>query len=310
MPSPGDLAGVITCTPLKTSAYTADPGDYVRADTTSGSFTVTLPANPPKATVIGIKQIATSGGNTTTVACSGADVFNKTGGSTSLTLTLQGQGVQMLYKSGIWLVTADDLPLSGLDSRYAPYGGGGSYAAGGLTPASNGLLAWNFPPYTVRSSDHAASVTAGLLYVSMITVPVACTVTNLVYGMVQAGTGLTPGGNFAGLFYGPSGATPYGLVAATADQTANFGLADGTPVTAPLTSPQGIAAGTYYGGWFFTGSGTAPVPGYGDTPFANIGLAGAPYVSATGTSGLTTAMPPVIGTQAGNGYFVTWFGLS
>ena len=72
--SPGSTsASVITATPVQTSAYAANPGEFVRTDTTGGSLTVTLPPSPPANTVIGVKQVATPGPNTTTVACSGAD---------------------------------------------------------------------------------------------------------------------------------------------------------------------------------------------------------------------------------------------
>ena len=37
MPSPGDLAGVLACSPVTTSAWAARPGDYVRTDATSGT---------------------------------------------------------------------------------------------------------------------------------------------------------------------------------------------------------------------------------------------------------------------------------
>ena len=139
MPLPGDLATVLTTTPVQTSAYTANPGEYVRTDTTGGSFTVTLPAAPQASTVVGVKQVAVTSPNVTTIACSGADAFNRTGGGTTMTLTLSSQGAQFTYKSGVWLITSDDLPLSQLDLRYAPYGSSGA-ATFGSTAALNATL--------------------------------------------------------------------------------------------------------------------------------------------------------------------------
>jgi hypothetical protein len=143
MPSPGDLATVTVPTPVITAAYTASPGDFVRTDTTNGSLTVTLPLSPPQNTVVRVKQIAVSGSNTTTVSTSGADVINKVGGGTTLTLTLLSQGTELQYNSGIWLVRGDDLPLGQLDARYLASGSGvtsvtagdASIVAGGTSTA-------------------------------------------------------------------------------------------------------------------------------------------------------------------------------
>lgn len=110
-------------TAVKTGNYTAVAQDAVPCDTTSGSFTVTLPNAPADKTRVWVKQVIQGGTNTVTVACAGSDVFNKTGGATTLTLTLLAQAVMLQYKAigGIWYVQADDLPLSQLDSRYASY---------------------------------------------------------------------------------------------------------------------------------------------------------------------------------------------
>ena len=42
------------------------------------------------------------------------------GGNTTLTLPLLNQGATFTYKSGVWLITAGDLPLSGLDAGTRP----------------------------------------------------------------------------------------------------------------------------------------------------------------------------------------------
>lgn len=110
----------LIATAVKTGPYTAVAGDYIPVDASSGSVTITLPTAPVDKTKIGVKMIATSGSNTTTISTGGSDVFNKTGGSTSIALSLLNQGVILQYKSstGIWYVTGDNLPLSQLDSRY------------------------------------------------------------------------------------------------------------------------------------------------------------------------------------------------
>jgi hypothetical protein len=120
MAGPGDLALAFAATPVKTAAYAAQPGDFVRTDASAGPVAVALPYNPPAGTQVGVKQVATAGGNTTTVTCSGSDSYNRYGGGTSLTLTLAGQGTVLQYGAGIWLVKSDDLPLAQLDLRYPP----------------------------------------------------------------------------------------------------------------------------------------------------------------------------------------------
>jgi hypothetical protein len=113
-------AVTLTPTAVKTSAYTAAPSDLVPVDTTSGNVTITLPSAPADKTLVAVKQVTQGTGKTATVACGGTDVFNKTGGGTSLTLSLTAQGAIFQYQAsgGIWFITSDDLPLSQLDTRY------------------------------------------------------------------------------------------------------------------------------------------------------------------------------------------------
>lgn len=113
-------------TPVKTSAYTASPGDLVPVDTTTGPVAVTLPTAPADRSIVAIKMIAQASGNTVSLACGGADVFNKVGGPTTGTLTLLNQGIVVQYSAAnaVWYVSSDDLPLSQLDGRYLALSGG------------------------------------------------------------------------------------------------------------------------------------------------------------------------------------------
>ena len=108
----------LTQTAVQTSAYTASPNQIVPVDTTSGSVTVTLPQGAPSGSVVAVKMVTLGGSNTVTISAVSGDVFNKNGGGTSLTLSLLDQGVILEYQTGIWIVLADDLPLSQLDARY------------------------------------------------------------------------------------------------------------------------------------------------------------------------------------------------
>lgn len=111
----------LTPTAVKTSAYTAAVNDMVPADASAGAFTVTLPSAPADKSRVVIKKIDSSS-YVVTVAAGGSDVFNVAGGSTSLSLSLQYQGVQLQYKASgaIWYVVSTDVPLGALDTRYAP----------------------------------------------------------------------------------------------------------------------------------------------------------------------------------------------
>jgi Pectate lyase superfamily protein len=119
-----DLPLALTDAGVKTTTYTASANQLVRCDTTSGSFTVTLPTAPAVGTQMVVKMIVQASTNTVTVACGGTDVFNKSGGSTSGTLSLLNQALNLVYTTGIWVVTGDDLSLSSLDARYSPIAGG------------------------------------------------------------------------------------------------------------------------------------------------------------------------------------------
>jgi hypothetical protein len=113
-------AGLVTPTSVKVANYNVVAGDFVPVDATSGNITITLPTAPADFTVVGVKMITTSASNTVTVVCGGSDVFNKSGGATSLTLSLVSQSVYLQYSvsGSIWYVMYDDLPLGQLDARY------------------------------------------------------------------------------------------------------------------------------------------------------------------------------------------------
>jgi hypothetical protein len=100
----------LTPTAVKTGAYTAAAGEFVPVDTTGGAVTVTLPSAPADGARVGVKMVVQGGTNAVTVARGGTDVFNKAGGSTSLTLALVFQSVMLQYQasSGIWYVQSTD----------------------------------------------------------------------------------------------------------------------------------------------------------------------------------------------------------
>jgi hypothetical protein len=112
-----DLAArqlILIPTAVKTGNYNAAATDYVPVDTTSNSVTITLPTAPADQTSIGVKMVIQGGTNAVTINAGGSDVFNKAGGSTSLSVPVLNQGFIVQYKSSsaIWYVFNDDLPLS------------------------------------------------------------------------------------------------------------------------------------------------------------------------------------------------------
>lgn len=132
------LAGsqiALTVTGVKVANYTASPNEYVPADTTSGSITVTFPTAPANGTQVGVKQVVRGGTNTVTLQLGGSDKFNTSTGSQTGTLTLLNQDVTFQYvtSAAVWIAVASDTPLSQLDARYV-----GSVTAGDSTVTVGG----------------------------------------------------------------------------------------------------------------------------------------------------------------------------
>jgi hypothetical protein len=103
----------------KTANYTALANEFVLIDTTTSAVTVTFPTSPATGTRNGAKVVTLGTGNAATVALGGSDVFNKTGGGTTASLSLSSQALLAQYAgSNIWPVTSTDVPLSQTDLRY------------------------------------------------------------------------------------------------------------------------------------------------------------------------------------------------
>ena len=104
------------------------------------------------------------------------------------------------------------------------------------TPEDQNLLTWAFDPISAVSFTATASGSLALIKVWL---RQTATITNIIYAISTAGTGMTSGQNFVGLY--SSAGVRVGL---SADQTANMG---GTGIiTAALTTPYAAAAGFYW----------------------------------------------------------------
>lgn len=172
------------------------------------------------------------------------------------------------------------------------------------TAEDQNLLAWAYDPV------HAVSFTptsSGALSLIRVIIRKPATVTNVLYAVVNAGTGVVSGQNFIGL-YDNSGIR----VAQTADQTTNMGSTG--IMTAAWTTPYAAAAGIYRVA-ILTNASTSPnLARAGANPIsglASAGLATSTLRFATFGSGLTslpTSFSPASMGPVANGLF--WVGLS
>jgi hypothetical protein len=120
----GGASTPLTTTATKTANYTASANERVPVDTTSGAITVTLPTAPADGTAVEVGHIIQGSTSAVTIARGGStDVFNKTGGSTSVTLSTVNQKMYFTYIAAlsVWWVR-DALSLGALDSRYIATG--------------------------------------------------------------------------------------------------------------------------------------------------------------------------------------------
>lgn len=140
---------ILTPVPVQTVSTGVTVGSFVPVDTTAGPVTLTLPNFPVDGSVVAVKQVIQGGSNAVTVATGGgADVFNKAGGATSLTVPLLNQGMLFQYQAStaIWYVITSDLSLASLDTRYAApayavdtIGSGTDIATNNVTSTKHGL---------------------------------------------------------------------------------------------------------------------------------------------------------------------------
>jgi hypothetical protein len=172
-------------------------------------------------------------------------------------------------------------------------------------PGDHGLITWTGDPEYATANTVVA--TAGTVYHCKVHCPVLFTATNVIIYVVTAGTVLTSGQCFAGL-YNSAGT----LIASTADISsgATSFATSGSYTFALSGGPYvNLAAGDYTVAFFFNGTGGPSLARFGNVAagLVNVALSAGNYrhfIDSTNT-GRTTTLPATIGTQVSNG--VAWF---
>lgn len=169
-----------------------------------------------------------------------------------------------------------------------------------FSPQAHNLSAWTFDPAVAQSGS---TVTSGVVFLGKILLEEAASVTNIIVTLATAGSGLTSGQNFAGL-YDSSGT----LIAVTADQTVTWANGTGAKTTALVGGPYSLPAGAYYGA--LLANGTTPpqfIRGHAiSSSTLNIGLTAATGRYLTSGTG-QTALPASIALGSASFDFRAWW---
>lgn len=99
----------------KTSNYTANVGEYIIADTTAGSFTVTLPASPTTGDFVQIVDGASWETYNLTIDRNGETIE---GNADDVTLDIGGVKVEFVYDSTTWELFVSDIAIEPEGAKY------------------------------------------------------------------------------------------------------------------------------------------------------------------------------------------------
>ena len=240
---------------------------------------------------------------TGTVSAAHIENSNTTSGSRAL-----------VVKGGADLISARtlaDTEVLKVDQSGNVTAAGSLSATGGIltdgspfTAADAGYLAWNYDAGVVSS---ASTPTTNVVNLVRINIRQAISVTNVVIGVTTAGSGLTSGQNFAGL-YSSAGT----LIGTSADQTTAWGTA-GVKSAALAGGPFAVAAGFVWVAIVSnTGTSTPNIfrSASGNAAAMNTGFAVATArwaSNGTATTALAGTITPASNTLTGTGY---WAALS
>jgi hypothetical protein len=96
-------SGALSPWGVVSSNFTAKNGDRIIADSSNGSFTITLPANPVTGAYVVVTDANDWHANNVTIARNGSTIENV---SDDLLLTMSGITVELIYSGSSWIVTA------------------------------------------------------------------------------------------------------------------------------------------------------------------------------------------------------------
>jgi hypothetical protein len=281
---------LLTPTAVKKGNYTARPGDFVIADASHGNLTITMPGGAPDRSMVGARLVnaapPTGGGggssgppDTTyvTVQAAGSDTFDtEPPGTTTAVLSVVGNSFIAQYKAAAarWYVQSSGFQLPGPPALNSPQ------------PADAGYAAWACDPLILGGTfTGTALAAAGNLYLIRCPVRAPAPFSGIRTWLTAAGTGLTSGQNFAGV-YDWTGAKLGG----TGDQTSNWGgpgltdasltIAAGTLLTPPYVWAAFLFNGTTGPSLALTGNHSATwANGQLSSNAARFGMVSGPYAS-------------------------------
>ncbi len=191
------------------------------------------------------------------------------------------------------------LPIGTTASTVAA--GDHTHSPANWTAVDQGLLAWSMDPAYMAGGSTPQSG-SGVLQLARMHLATASTVTNVILHVLTAGTGLTSGQCFAGLWTA-AGAK----IDVTADQSTAW-ASTGNKIMPLAAGTYAAAAGDYYVGWWSNTGTTNPAFLRQGATTATIGGQNGPnYRFGTANTGLTDAAsaPSTLGTQSG--VIVGWF---
>lgn len=282
----------------KTGAYAAGTGDFVRGDTTSGGFTVTLPTAPTIGATISVQKTDASG-NVLTVAPAGGGTIN---GDANATIVARYAGAIFEHLgSNVWVTV----------SQFTGVGPAGPAGPQGLTGGSGvqgifgiGVLNSYYPVtgIPIASSAPHALGSAGTAFVGTpFIAPETMTIDAL---GCYVGTGGASGVIRLGLLT-PRATNPYRLALGSiyadklVETATTIDASSSGPKTATLATPLVIAAGSAVAGILIV-QGSSGVSawsednsGFANSPWGNAGgdIEGGPVIAVTAT-GLTSGAIP------------------
>lgn len=168
-------------------------------------------------------------------------------------------------------------------------------------PNDHGLIAWDYDP---AEAINSSATTSGTVYLAKIILRYAATLSQVVFSLATAASGVTANQNFLGLY--DSGGT---LRAQTAAGAIDAALTSAGTVTGTFVTPYAAAAGTYW--MAFLNNATTPAQvgrtsSFQSTP--NVNLSAANYrfcVNGTARTTLAASITPASNTLTG---MITWWG--